>query len=151
MSYISYSTMPTLRRLVKIATKFRYVRSRNYGFVVFFFFFRQWAKRRCASRKRLATSRYAASARWEKQKKSIYARGSGGARVITLQAWELALLTSLGAAAFLTSLTLLGRGVLWTVDARTPVAVLTPNLIVGRMSFRESTSIVFGDKSPLHG
>lgn len=38
MSYISYSTMPTLRRLVKIATKFRYVCSRNYGFVVFFFF-----------------------------------------------------------------------------------------------------------------
>lgn len=37
MSYISYSTMPTLRRLVKIATKFRYVCSRNYGFVVFFF------------------------------------------------------------------------------------------------------------------
>lgn len=150
MSYISYSTMPTLRRLVKIATKFRYVRSRNYGFVVFFFF-RQWAKRRCASRKRLATSRYAASARWEKQKKSIYARGSGGARVITLQAWELALLTSLGAAAFLTSLTLLGRGVLWTVDARTPVTVVTPNLLAGRTSFRESTSIVFGDKSPLHG
>lgn len=102
--------MPTLRRLVKIATKFRYVCSRNYGFVVFFFFgSEQKGGVRVASVLQRLVMR---PPRDERNKKRIYATGSGGARIITLQAWGLALLTSLDAAALLTGLTLLGRDVL---------------------------------------
>lgn len=76
--------MPTLRRLVKIATKFRYVRSRNYEFVVvFFFFFFSGSEQKGGVRVASVLQRLVMRPpRDERNKKKVFTQGGAGELVL---------------------------------------------------------------------